>query len=112
MPTTPPTSISIETASICEYFVTGSLPLARQRTARANLAIRIDGQVGTSTVTGTSECVIRTESAEERAHAMRYMRSALSRLVGTTHSLDATASDVTSDLAPSSRVSGYPKAGS
>lgn len=111
MPTTPPTSISIETASICEYFVTGSLPLARQRTARANLAIRIDGRVGTSTVTGTGECVIRTESAEERAHAMRYVRSALSRLVGTAHSLDATASDVTSGLAPLVKGLRLPKGG-
>ncbi|HIZ36679.1 MAG TPA: hypothetical protein H9815_12950 [Candidatus Ruania gallistercoris] len=100
MPTTPPTSLTIDTASICEYFTSGPLSLARQRTARANLAIRIDCQVGDATLTGSSECVIRADSAAERARALRYVERGLGHLVGTTATVDASASDLSTALAP------------
>ncbi len=101
----------IERASICEYFTAGPTPLVRQRQARANLAIQVDATVDGQAVTGTGECVLRANSAEVRAQAVRYITEALDRLVGSGHTIPV-AGDIAGSLATLVAAARLPAGGS
>lgn len=95
-----PTSLTIETASVCEYFPSGPLSLARQRSARANFVITIDGRMQAGPAVGVGECTIWTSSADERAQAMYFVQDALDHLIGSTQSLDDAPWDLADRLGP------------